>query len=137
MATKAGDKSTDDEIWFNGAVMLLANCCGSAAVAEELLIKGMKAGNVPWAHMLEDGTRVKGDAKFWNSFFLTIDRAENRASIGAPVAPITPDPPDMLAKAVAIKVSRVAALALVPEAPAVFPPTVESEQLSKRQEALA
>jgi len=115
MATKAGNKSTGDEVWYNDAVMELANDhCGSAAVAEQLLVKGLRAKRVPWSHMLSDGTRVVGDAAFWNGPFLTIDQAENRASIGAPIAPVTPDPPGMLTRAVAIKVSRAAALALVP-----------------------
>ena len=109
---KAAPKSIGDEIWFNDAVMLLAERCGSVAVAEKLLIEGLKAG-VPWSHMLPDGTRVVGDAVFWNSRFLDINRTENQASIGDPIAPKHRIPPDTLTRADAIKVSRKAALALV------------------------
>jgi len=118
MASKAKRKSsTGGEVWFNDAVKEMADDhCGSAAVAEELLVKGLKAG-LPWSHMLPDGTRVAGDDGFWKSPFLTVDRAENRASIGAPIAPVTPDSSDVPARVFSIKVLRAAALALVSAAP--------------------
>ena len=119
---RAAPESTGDEIWFNDAVTLLAERrCGSVEVAEQVLVRGLKGVGrvpVPWSHMREDGSRVAGDTAFFNSPFLTIIRAENRAYDAGLMPPVTPAPPDALDSAVAIKVSRAAALALVPDAAA-------------------
>jgi hypothetical protein len=114
---KAKPKPIGDEIWFNDAVTLLAERCGAATVAEDLLIEGLKDDDVPWSHMLPNGTRVIGDDAFFKNLFIDVNRMENRASIGAPIAPITPRPSGMLTKVIAIKVSRKAALALVSAVP--------------------
>jgi hypothetical protein len=122
---KATFKSIGDEIWFNDAVNEMADRCGSATVAEKLLVGGLKDGRVPWSHMLPDGTRVVGDAAFWNGFLLTVDRAENGACLGAPTGPIAPGSPGVPARVVGIKVSRKAALALVSAAPVGNPSAKE------------
>jgi hypothetical protein len=115
---KAVDKtSTNDEIWFHDAVTQLAERGGEHADwAEQLLVKGLEDGLVPWSHM-KDRIRVKGDAVFWRQLqvdpFLKINRAENSAKYGAPIEAPHSDVPGAVK---GIKVSRRAALALLPSA---------------------
>jgi hypothetical protein len=113
MAKAKADNSTSDEIWFNDAVALLADGCGSIEFAEQLLIRGLRDDCVPWSHMREDGTRIKGDDAFWNrkTAYLTISRAENKAGYAPLIAAGLDDIPDTV---YGTKVSRAAALALLP-----------------------
>jgi hypothetical protein len=115
MAKAVRNTSTDDEIWFNEVVKLLADSCGSIPFAEQLLIEGLKRG-VPWSHMRKDGTRVKGNSVFWDckTHPLHVIREENRAYYGVLIA--ADDLSSVPDGVFAIKVSRSAALALV------FPP---------------
>jgi hypothetical protein len=111
VAKAKSKSSTGDEIWFNDAVQLLADRCGSADDAQKRLVAGLKT-DMPYSHLLSDGIRVKGDAAFWKfSAPLDIHRTENRASHLMLVAAADPDWPAPIA---GIKVSRAAALALVP-----------------------
>jgi hypothetical protein len=119
MAKAGGRPSTDEEIWFNDAVTLLVEVSGETTdYAEQLLIKGLEDNCVPWSHV-EAGTRVKGDVAFWRQRqvdpFLKINRAENSASYMAPMAPMPEAKPSDVPSTVRdIKVSRTAALALLP-----------------------
>jgi hypothetical protein len=116
MAKAARKSSTDAEIWFNDAVMLLADeLTGDADVAERLLKRRLKDG-LPYSYLGADGIRVRGKSANWNALFLTIDRAANRAFISAPIKPMaseTPDP-DVPTCMDGIKVDRAAVLAMVP-----------------------
>lgn len=99
---KARSKSSTE--WFNDAVERRIDRWGSAAVAEQALIHELKNG-LPWSHLLADGTRVPGDAAFWNALFVTAIRGENRAFIGAPIAPATSDDVPAVSAVVGIKVA--------------------------------
>lgn len=115
MATKAGRKdSPNDEIWFSGAVALLADkLTGDADVAERLLKRSLAAGDVPYSYLCADGIRVRGESAVWNNLFLTVDWAANRAFISAPIAPRASDPPlDVPVRMDGIKVNRAAVEAL-------------------------
>jgi hypothetical protein len=116
MAETGGKCSTAEEIWFNDAVALLAEHSGeSADYAEQLLVGGLAAG-APWSHM-KAGARVRGEAAFWRQTGLRrIDRAANSASYGPLIALAGPAdaPSDVPASVKDIKVSRTAALALLP-----------------------
>jgi hypothetical protein len=103
---KAKPESTDGEEWYNDAVMQRVGIWGSVEDAERALVRELQDG-LPWTHLLPDGTRVPGNAKFWNELCVTVDRAKNRACISAPMPPITPLPPDVPATVFGIKVSCV------------------------------
>jgi hypothetical protein len=136
---RAAPESTGDEIWFNDAVTLLAERCGSSSmptfvlnrsvffldgralrpptVAERVLVWGIKAHRVPWFHTLEDGTCVAGNDAFFDDLWVVIVRAENRAFISAPMPSVAPDSSSVPTEVLDIKVSRAAVLALVSAAP--------------------
>jgi hypothetical protein len=103
MARAKPKPSTSGEIWFNDAVTHRVGTWGSAAAAEQALIRELKNG-LPWSRLLADGTRVPGDAAFWNELFVTVIRGENRAFIGAPIAPTTSDDVPTVSVVVGIKV---------------------------------
>jgi len=113
MAAKAEHKSTGDEIWFNDAVTERVDTWGSEEDAEQALVRELKNG-LPWSHLLPDGTRVPGDAKFWNEPFVNADRKNNRARISVLISSTSPfwrdGPSDVPGRAFGIKVARVAAL---------------------------
>jgi hypothetical protein len=122
---ETGGKYSTEEIWFNDAVMLLAERSGeSADYAQELLVKGLEDGCVSWSHM-KDGIRVKGDTAFWRhrqvELFLEIDRAKNLAMYAPPIAGPPSDVPSIVRD---IKVTRWAALALLPQTVPVPPPAL-------------
>jgi hypothetical protein len=134
VAETGAEHSTNKEIWFNDAVMLLAERSGeSTDYAQELLVKGLEDG-VPWSHM-KDGIRVPGNAAFWRhrrvdsistvDRILEIDRAKNLAMYGGLIADNAPWPSDVPSIVRDIKVTRWAALALV--ATALPSPPVEAE----------
>jgi hypothetical protein len=112
MATKAKrESSTGGEVWFNDAVMQRVGIYGSIEVAEQMLVRELAAG-LPFSHVLPDGTRVAGDARFFGGvldgqrFILTVDRAENKASLGPGMPLVRPVSSDVPAKIFGIKVSR-------------------------------
>jgi hypothetical protein len=77
---------------------------------------GLEADRVPWSHV-KDGARVKGNAAFWRQTgFRRIDRAANSVSYGALIALPGPAeaPSDVPSSVKDMKVSRTAALALLP-----------------------
>jgi hypothetical protein len=106
---KVGDKPA---VWYSEAVTLLADRCGSADYAEHLLIAGLRDGDVLWSYLREDGTRVEGDAAFWqDNYVLVINRAESRAFHSALIeGGDDPFPREIFA----IWVERAAVLALLP-----------------------
>jgi hypothetical protein len=116
MAKADRKPNTSDEIWFNDAVQLLADRCGSVNDAERRLVVGMKTERVSWSRLLADGTRVPGDPAFWKQGkggYLAFIRAENRIFHVVPPSyffhhSAAPAP------AAGVKVSRSAVLALVP-----------------------
>ena len=114
MAKAKAENSTSDEIWFNDAVALLADGCGSTEPAERLLIRGLQNHLVPWSRIREDGTRVEGDVAFWSykGAYLDVRRVENKASY-CPLIEGACDVPSP-STIYGIKVSRAAALALLP-----------------------
>jgi hypothetical protein len=114
MAKAKAENSTSDEIWFNDAVVLLTDGCGSTEFAERLLTGGLRGGRVPWSHMREDGTRIKGDDAFWNckTVYLDVCRAENMAGYAPLIAGDNLD--DIPDTVYGIKVSCAAVLALLP-----------------------
>jgi len=109
MAAKAEPESTGDEIWFNDAVTERVDTWGSEEDAEQALVRDLKNG-WPWSHLLPDGTRVPGDAKFWNEPFVNVDRKANRAKIGVLISNTSPfwrdGPSDVPGQVVGIKVAR-------------------------------
>jgi|AmaraimetFIIA100_FD_contig_41_8252913_length_704_multi_4_in_0_out_0_2 hypothetical protein len=113
MAAKAEPKSTGDEIWYNDAVTERVATWGSEEDAEQALVRELKNG-WPWSHQLPDGTRVPGDAKFWNEPFVNVDRKNNRARISTLISNTSPfwrdGPSDVPGQVIGIKVARVAAL---------------------------
>jgi hypothetical protein len=132
MAAKADAENTPaDEIWYSEAVALLAARCGGAVdFAERQLLKGLKEG-MPWSHLQKDGTRVKEDTAFWQQTgFLRINRLENSAGYadfivgtvfwpsGGRAGHFEPATSDLPVDVFGIKVSRTAALALIPAEPA-------------------
>jgi hypothetical protein len=131
MAKAKAENSTSDEIWFNDAVVLLTDGCGSTEFAEQLLIRGLRGDlrgdRVPWSHMREDGTRIEGDAAFWNckTAYLVVRRVENKAFYD-PLTDVDLD--DIPATVYGIRVSRAAALALLPS-------TSQQRQKRKRKPA--
>jgi hypothetical protein len=121
---KAGPKtSTSDEIWLSEAAALLAeHLGGSAKLAHQLLVNGLRAGRVPWSHMRSDGTRVDGNAAFWQDHGdgasrLDVDWPDNSARHCLIMVFPGINLPDLPAAVHAIKVSRKAVLALLPSVP--------------------
>jgi hypothetical protein len=120
MAAKAKSKpSTGGEIWLDAAVKALISTYGSEDDAERMLIAKMAAGDVPYTHMLPDGTRVSGAAVFFRNRFVFVDRKQNRAHIGVLISNTIPSAMDIAdlsspgpTKMFGIKVSHAAVLAL-------------------------
>jgi hypothetical protein len=127
MAKAKAENNTSDEIWFSEAVALLAEQLGGAGkLAEDLLVKGLGADLVPWTGARADGTRFTGDAAFWNHHDTPLNIDKNSAWYSPLIAhDKLSELPDTT---YAIKVSRTAALALLPlkSTPEPSPPQIAS-----------
>jgi hypothetical protein len=132
MAEARRETTTSDEIWLNEAVALLATALGgSEKFAQQLLFNGLKAGDVPWSGVRNDGIRFTGDATFWQDHSasrLDVDWSDNSARHRLLLL-IVPSNTDLdLPDAVhAIKVLRKAVLALLPSTATTAPAPAELE----------